>query len=309
MSTADAEPFATSIAPWLAVSDARAAVDFYRAAFGAVELYRLDGDDGSLAVAQLSVGGAVFWVQDDNDASPEAQRTGSVRMILSVEDPDTVFDQAVAAGAAVVAPVAEAYGWRTGRVTDPFGYDWEPSKFASMTTSEPSVAAAGWGAPRSKTVSWHDPALGAATAPSMSGLDYLRAIVDGALPDPPIAHLMGIRMVSVSEGDAVFACTPDESVYNPIGSVHGGLVCTLLDSVAGCAVHSTLPAGVAYASIEIKVNYVRGIHVQPSRPIELTAHGWVTKPGRRVAFAEGDVRDAAGTLFATASSACLIYTP
>jgi uncharacterized protein (TIGR00369 family) len=176
-----------------------------------------------------------------------------------------------------------------------------------MTTIEPTRAATGWGAPRTKTVSWHDPALGAATAPSMSGLDYLRAILDGALPGPPIAHLVGMRMVSISEGDAVFACTPDESVYNPVGSVHGGLVCTLLDSAAGCAVHSTLPAGVAYTSIEIKVNYLRGIHLQPGRPTELTAHGWVTKPGRRVAFAEGDVRDADGTLLATASSACLVY--
>jgi len=175
-----------------------------------------------------------------------------------------------------------------------------------MTTIEPSQAAT-WGEPRTKTISWHDPALGAATAPSMSGLDYLRAILDGALPGPPIAHLIGMRMVSIGEGDAVFACSPDESVYNTVGSVHGGLVCTLLDSAAGCAVHSTLPAGVAYTSIEIKVNYLRGTNLRPGRPAELTAHGWVTKPGRRVAFAKGDVRDAAGTLLATASSACLVY--
>lgn len=128
MSTADAEPFEASIAPWLAVRDAQKAVDFYKAAFGAVELYRLDGDDGSLAVAKLSVVGAVFWVQADVDARPAALGAGSVRMILSVEDPDTVFDQAVAAGAAVVAPISEGHGWRTGRVTDPFGYDWETSR-------------------------------------------------------------------------------------------------------------------------------------------------------------------------------------
>jgi PhnB protein len=117
-----------SIAPWLAVGDAQKAVEYYKAAFSAVELYRLPADDGSLAVAQLSVGGAVFWVQNDSNASPVGRGTGSVRMILSVDDPDSVFKQAVAAGAAVVAPIHEEYGWRTGRVTDPFGHDWEMSK-------------------------------------------------------------------------------------------------------------------------------------------------------------------------------------
>ncbi len=117
-----------SIAPWLAVRDAQKAVEYYRAAFGAVELYRLPADDGSLAVAQLSVGGAVFWVQSDINASPTGAGAGSVRMILSVDDPDSLFEQAVAAGAVVVAPIHEDYGWRTGRVTDPFGHDWEMSR-------------------------------------------------------------------------------------------------------------------------------------------------------------------------------------
>jgi PhnB protein len=122
------QPFATNIAAWLAVSDARKAVDYYKAAFDAVELYRLDGDDGNIAVAQLSVAGAVFWVQDDPDASPHVRGAGSVRLILSVEDPDAVFEQAIAAGASLVAPIGNSYGWRTGRITDPFGYDWEVSK-------------------------------------------------------------------------------------------------------------------------------------------------------------------------------------
>jgi PhnB protein len=122
------EPFKTTIAPWLAVSDAQKAVDFYTAAFGALEVYRLEGDDGKLAVAQLSVDGAVFWVQVDAGSSAEARGSGSVRMILSVQDPDSAFDQAVAAGAAGVAPVSEEHDWRTGRVTDPFGYDWELSR-------------------------------------------------------------------------------------------------------------------------------------------------------------------------------------
>jgi len=118
----------SNIAPWLAVRDAQKAVDYYKAAFGAVELYRLPADDGSLAVVQLSVGGALLWVQADSNAGPSGAGTGSVRMILSVDDPDTVFERAVAAGAAVVAAIHEDYGWRTGRVTDPFGFDWEVSK-------------------------------------------------------------------------------------------------------------------------------------------------------------------------------------
>ena len=122
-------PMANSnIAPWMTVRDAQKALDYYKAAFGAVELYRLPADDGSLAVAQLSVGGAVFWLQADSNVSPSGAGSGPVRMILSVDDPDAVFDRAVAAGAAVVAGIHEDYGWRTGRVTDPFGFDWEMSK-------------------------------------------------------------------------------------------------------------------------------------------------------------------------------------
>jgi PhnB protein len=118
--------FETTIAPWLAVSDAQKAVDFYTAAFGAVEVYRLEGEDGKVAVAQLAVDGAAFWVQEDESGSTSGST--SVRMILSVEDPNSAYDRAVAAGAIEVAPVSEEYGWRTGRVTDPFGYDWELSR-------------------------------------------------------------------------------------------------------------------------------------------------------------------------------------
>jgi len=118
----------SNIAPWMTVRDAQKALDYYKAAFGAVALYRLPADDGSLAVAQLSVGGAVFWLQADSNVSPSGAGSGPVRMILSVDDPDALFERAVAAGAAVVAAIHEDYGWRTGRVTDPFGFDWELSK-------------------------------------------------------------------------------------------------------------------------------------------------------------------------------------
>ncbi len=128
MSTAGSNASTTAIEPWLSVPDAGEALDFYRNAFGAVEAYRLDDDDGRPVVAQLSIDGAAFWIQGDADASPVAPGVGSVRMILSVEDPDALYERAVGAGAAVVAPVHDEHGWRTGRLTDPFGHDWEVSR-------------------------------------------------------------------------------------------------------------------------------------------------------------------------------------
>ncbi|MCW2605453.1 MAG: hypothetical protein JWO60_146 [Frankiales bacterium] len=160
-----------------------------------------------------------------------------------------------------------------------------------------------WGEPRSKTVSWHDPRAAAAEGLTRSGIDHLQAVADGELPPPPIAVLMGFGLTSVRPGEVVFTCTPDESVYNPIGTVHGGLVCALLDSVCGCAVQSTLPQGSAYTSVEIKVSFLRAVHAGDA----LTAVGRVVKPGRRVAFSEGEVRDAGGKAVATATSTCLVF--
>jgi len=162
----------------------------------------------------------------------------------------------------------------------------------------------GWGEPRSKTVSWHDPRAAAERGRQLAGIDHLRAVRDGTLPGAPIAGLMAFRLTDVSDGDVVFRCTPDESVYNPIGLVHGGLVCTLLDSVCGCAVQSTLPVGMGYTSLEIKVSYLRPVHADGS---ELVAHGWVPRRGRRASFAEGDVRGADGKVVATATSTCLVF--
>jgi uncharacterized protein (TIGR00369 family) len=162
------------------------------------------------------------------------------------------------------------------------------------------------GAPprRSRTVSWDDPLVTAAGALERSGLETMRAIRDGELPPPPIAQLLQFDVREIEEGRVVFCCTLDESVYNPLGVVHGGLVCTLLDTVAGCAVHTTLPRGFGYTSIELKVNYLRAVRLD-SGP--LTAVGTVVKPGRRVAFAEGQVLDAADRVVATASSSLLVF--
>lgn len=120
------EPFKTAIAPNLVVANGLEAIAFYSAAFGAVELHRVGDDAG---VAQLSIGGAEFWLAEAASElgrfTPESLAGRSVGMILIVEDPDAVWDQAVAAGAAVDAPVEESHGWRTGRVVDPFGHHWE----------------------------------------------------------------------------------------------------------------------------------------------------------------------------------------
>jgi uncharacterized protein (TIGR00369 family) len=172
---------------------------------------------------------------------------------------------------------------------------------AELTTEQ---APDGWGDPRSRTVTWHDPLITAAGALERTGLATMEAIRDGVLPPPPIARLMQMGITQIEEGRVEFTCEVDESVYNPIGVVHGGLVCTLLDTVAGCAVHTTLPAGVGYTSIELKVSYLRPV-TAGSGP--LTAVGRVVKPGRRVAFAEGEIRDAAGRPVATASSSLLVF--
>jgi PhnB protein len=122
-------PTATNIAPWLSVADATIAVEYYKAAFGAVELECLKDESGSVVVAQLTIGGADFWVQQDGETSPHALDDRSpVRMILTVEDPDSVFAQAIRAGATEVAPITEGHGWRIGRIADPSGHHWEVGK-------------------------------------------------------------------------------------------------------------------------------------------------------------------------------------
>ena len=120
---------AAKIALWLSVADATKAVEYYKAAFGALELERLEDEAGSVVVAQLSIVGADFWVQQDGETDPHALGDRSpVRMILTVEDPDAVFAQAVGAGAREVAPITEGHGWRIGRVADPSGHHWEIGK-------------------------------------------------------------------------------------------------------------------------------------------------------------------------------------
>lgn len=117
-----------AIAPWLSVRQSAKAVDFYKSAFGATEVFRLEDPDGGV-VARLSIDGAEFWVSDESpehgNFSPQSLGGGSVRIILTVPDPDAVFAKALAAGASEIFPVGEEHGWRLGRVVDPFGHHWE----------------------------------------------------------------------------------------------------------------------------------------------------------------------------------------
>jgi PhnB protein len=119
---------AYSVAPMLSVRNGARAVEFYKAAFGATEVFRIESPDGAV-VCRLSVEGAEFWVSDESpenaNYSPESLGGGTVRMILTVPDPDAMFARAIAAGARSVVPVKEDYGWRLGRVVDPFGHHWE----------------------------------------------------------------------------------------------------------------------------------------------------------------------------------------
>ncbi|HEY4173016.1 MAG TPA: PaaI family thioesterase [Rhodopila sp.] len=138
----------------------------------------------------------------------------------------------------------------------------------------------------------------------MAGLDLMRGWLDGSVPAPPIAALVGLSVAEVEAGRIVMRLTPAEYHYNPIGTMHGGILATLLDSVMGCAVHSTLPKGRAYTSLEIKVNYVRAVTDESG---ELTAEGTLIHGGRRSAVAEGKVLDARGRLCATASTTCLVF--
>ena len=157
---------------------------------------------------------------------------------------------------------------------------------------------------RELTVQWSDPAALAQAGMRMSGLDYLRAIGGGDLPMPPIARLLGFEGIDVEEGRVVFSCTPGEQHFNPIGVVHGGLAMTLLDSAMGCAVHSTLPAGTGYTSLEAKVNFTRSITIETGRVL---AEGSVVHRGSRVATAEGRlIAEATGKLLAHASTTCLV---
>ncbi|MHA3700801.1 PaaI family thioesterase [Jatrophihabitans sp. YIM 134969] len=159
---------------------------------------------------------------------------------------------------------------------------------------------------RSRTVTWHDPMATAAGMEGRSGLEFLRAIAAGEFPPPPILETVGGEFVEFDEGRAVFAFEPAEFQYNPIGSVHGGVYATMLDSACGCAVQTMLPEGVGYTSLDLSVKFLGTIRVGSGR---VTATGRVDHLGRRTALASAELRGPDGRLLASATSSCLILRP
>jgi uncharacterized protein (TIGR00369 family) len=159
---------------------------------------------------------------------------------------------------------------------------------------------------RTRTFTWQDPMPSAQLARERSGMELLQAVKDGTVGAPPIGELLGMSLVEFDHGRAVFAVEPAEWMYNPIGSVHGGIAATLLDSCMGCAIHSTLPAGVGYATSDLQIRYSRGITVETGR---IRAEGTVVHAGRRLATAEGRLTEqATGKLLAHATTACVLIS-
>jgi uncharacterized protein (TIGR00369 family) len=137
----------------------------------------------------------------------------------------------------------------------------------------------------------------------LTGLELMRLIASGEGPTPPIATLLGMQIVSVEEGEVTFAVSPDERMLNPIGSVHGGIAATMLDSCMACAVHTTLPAGGGYTTAQLNIHYLRGM--TPGMG-EVRATGRVLHRGRRQSTAEGKLIGPDGKLIAHGTTTCII---
>ena len=159
---------------------------------------------------------------------------------------------------------------------------------------------------RELTVRWEDPTGSIDRGREMSGLEYMRALIGGDLPPPPIAALMGFLLIEADQGHAIFRGHPGEQHLNPIGSVHAGFAATLLDSALGCAVHSTLPEGVGYTTLELSVNLVRGITPETG---SVLCTGNVLHAGRRTATADAKLtQESTGKLLAHAKTTCIILS-
>lgn len=139
---------------------------------------------------------------------------------------------------------------------------------------------------------------------SYDGLSFLKGIIDGTIPNPPISELMDFHLIEVEKGRAVFEGAPDFHHYNPIGTVHGGFAATLLDSALGCAIFSTIAKGDAWTTLELKLNLVRPISKDTG---PMRAEGRIIHRGRTVATSEGDLKDSAGRLYAHATTTCMIF--
>jgi uncharacterized protein (TIGR00369 family) len=159
---------------------------------------------------------------------------------------------------------------------------------------------------RQRVHTWDDPMATAAAAADVDGLSFIRMLAAGDVPPAPIATTLGFAVESVEQGRVVFGMQPAEFHFNPIGSVHGGVYATLLDSAMGCAVHSTLPVGGRYTSLDISVKFLRPLHID-SGPVR--CEGVVVHRGGRTALAEARLLDGAERLCAHATSTCLLFRP
>jgi len=159
---------------------------------------------------------------------------------------------------------------------------------------------------RTRVISWEDPTAAVQKGKTISGIAYLKALQAGELPPPPFAVLLGIWITEVSEGRVVFAAEPAEYHYNPLGTVHGGVMATLLDSALGCAVQSMLPAGTSYTTLELKVNYLRPVTAKTGT---VYCEGKIIHLGGRIATAEARLTDAGGKLYAHGTTTCIILRP
>ena len=159
---------------------------------------------------------------------------------------------------------------------------------------------------RSRTFTWQDPETTAKAGLSLAGLDYLRAMSSGALPVPPIFATMGFDAIETERGKVTFFFTPQEFQYNPIGSIHGGVISTILDSASACAVHSMLPAGTGYTTLELKVNFIRAVYLKTGA---MHCVGTIINLGRRTAVAEAKLLDSQDKVYAHCTQTCLILTP
>lgn len=175
-----------------------------------------------------------------------------------------------------------------------------------MTQTQPVSPARTDGAVRTRTYTWADPSVTLAALSGMSGIELLSAIGRGELPPPPVLCTLGMEALDVGEGWIRFAMVPHEMHYNPLGTVHGGVLATMLDSAAGCAVHSVLPAGMGYTSMDLTTKYLRPVTAHTGRII---ATGTVLSRGSRTALAEARITDSRDRLLAHATSSCLIFSP
>ncbi|HEY7256590.1 MAG TPA: PaaI family thioesterase [Solirubrobacterales bacterium] len=179
-----------------------------------------------------------------------------------------------------------------------------PAPEGTAAEAAAALAEADPASSRSRTIVWQDPVPTAAAGATMTGLEYMTAVVESRVPPPPIAVVMRLRPLEIEEGRVVFQGEPGEEHYNPIGVVHGGYAATLLDSALGCAVHTTLPAGVAYTSLGLEAKFLRPI-TRDTGPVLCEAS--IVHRGRRQATAEATLRTAdGGKVLATGTSTCMI---